>query len=55
MCSCNKNKSIKPSNSTNNQKSFVSNNTVSGANNNAKKTREELLAELRRRIAKATN
>jgi len=52
MCSCNKNKNIKSLN--NNQKSFVANNTVSASNNNVKKTREELLAELRRRIANAT-
>lgn len=52
MCSCNKNKSIKPE--QNNQKSFVAANKVSTANSNAKKTREELLAELRRRIANAT-
>jgi len=54
MCSCNKNKSINSTSSTNNQRSFAINNTVSSANNNVKKTREELLAELRRRIAKAT-
>lgn len=51
MCSC-KNKSKSPSQDAL-MKSFV-NNSVEQQKNDGKKTREELLAELRRRMHNAT-
>ena len=52
MCSC-KNKSKSP-NQEALMKSFVSNNSVEQQKDTVKKTREELLAELRRRMHNAT-
>jgi len=52
MCSC-KNKKTNTSNQETLTKSFV-NQTVNSQKNNVKKTREELLAELRRRMFDAT-
>lgn len=52
MCSCQKNKNIK---SLGGEKSLTPKTlTVSQQNKGVKKTREELLAELRRRISSAT-
>ncbi len=53
MCSCNKNGGIKTLNGA--KKSFGGGQvSVDGQQKKVKKTREELLAELRRRISSAT-
>jgi hypothetical protein len=51
MCSCQKNKNIK---SVAGEKGLQKSTTVSAQSKGVKKTREELLAELRRRISLAT-